>query len=161
MKSAALIQALKKKFGQPTDKALSQLLGITPQILNNWRNGGQMQPMQMARLAWRLSNRVVAGEQLVEVLEKKLGGSESEFASQLGKSTAGARRLKNTAVITPKQIAALIKSSGDAARSAAEKTSVNDVEALLVRSFANNLLNKRTENFSAHRPSKRDRRSAG
>jgi len=51
MKSAALIQALSKKFGQTTDKALSQILGITPQTLSNWRNGGEMQPMQVAGLA--------------------------------------------------------------------------------------------------------------
>jgi hypothetical protein len=36
---------------------------------------------------------------------------------------------------------------------------VNDVEALLVRSFANNLLNKRIEKFAAHRPPKKKRTS--
>lgn len=124
MKSAALIQALSKKFGQTTDKALSQILGITPQTLSNWRNGGEIQPMQVARLALRLTNRAVAGEQLVAALKKKLGGSEGEVAAKIGRSPALVSRLKRERTVSAKQIAALVKSSRDASRSEAEKTSV-------------------------------------
>ena len=72
MRSAALINALKSKFGVDTDQALAKAIGLSSMTLNNWRNKGALTPRMMADLVNRLATPRTLGQPIIEALKKKL-----------------------------------------------------------------------------------------
>jgi hypothetical protein len=152
MKADKLIQALKKKFVVSTDTDLLQALGLSPMTLHNWRKKS-LTPRIIAELIHRLAKGNVSGASVAKELHTKLGTkSLAELARHFGVTLQAVQYWKGRSSFSHEEYS---EDCCKCAQSLATYFSayqivdgmVNKLEALLVRSFANNLLNKRMETF--------------
>jgi len=132
VKGAELIQALRRRLGVGTDRALQQALGLSAMTLGNWRNRSALTPRIIAEQMGRLADGMLSGGAVIAQLQKQLGAkSLSALADRLGITTQAVRNWKTQRIVTSRQIARIVKT----AREAAEESLRHKVVRPLVEFF--------------------------
>lgn len=112
MKSVELIAALKRKLGISTDRDLQKVLGLSQMTLNNWRNRKVLTPRVIAEQMGRLLSLQLSGDKVLVQLQKQLGAkSLNALAANLGITPQAIQNWKGRRVVTPRQIAGIVKTA--------------------------------------------------
>jgi hypothetical protein len=127
MNGKDVINALKRKKGVKTDEQLRKALGLSGMTLHNWRTK-EFTPRIVAEHLYRLASRQLSGEALVKALGKKLGtGSQTNLANRLGITYQGVQNFKKRSVVTPRQVAGLVKSASVSAENRMQSNAIRPV----------------------------------
>jgi DNA-binding transcriptional regulator YdaS (Cro superfamily) len=125
MKGIELIEALKRRLGTRTDRALQNALGLSSMTLNNWRHRNTLTPRIIAEQIGRLVDEQLSGGKVLVQLQRQLGVKTlNALAGRLGITTQAIQNWKGRRNVTPRQIAGIVKTAREVERKSLQRSAI-------------------------------------
>lgn len=125
MKSAELIQYLKRSLNAKSDQALRRELGLSPMTIDSWRRRRVLSTRIVGQLIKRLAQERLNGQEIVAQMQHHLRAKTlTDLSNKVGMTNQAIQNWKGRTNVTSRQIAGLVRNASKAGASTLQANAI-------------------------------------